>query len=68
MQLIIIIIIIIITLCARKGESLILRQVAYSNCEVDNSAPHKAKGKNEWRYISTPPTCLYGIKRDFFIG
>jgi len=54
--------------CAReKGGGVNIKAGGkYSNCQADLSAPSDAKIKNEWRYISTPPSCLYGIQRDIF--
>jgi len=55
------------TVRAKRGGGVNIKAGGkYSNCQADLSAPSDAKIKNEWRYISTPPSCLYGIQRDIF--
>jgi len=54
------------TVRERGGEVNIRAGDKHIDCESDHSAPSDSKVKNEWRYTSTPPICLYVVQRDIF--
>jgi len=56
------------TVRAKGGGSNMTAGGKYSTCQAYHSAPYDAKVKNEWRYISTPLTCLYSTQWDFFFN
>jgi hypothetical protein len=41
--------------------------VTLSGSEVNQSPPSISEVKNEWRYTSTPPICLYGVNKKLYL-